>query len=124
MSEELVNRQLARLRALLSEERTGVSLIEAEAQPGAEEAGALHAIGYRTARPEVDVSVYIFPDWSKHRETGARLMSEFSGDKDVYARTAANGPMLFFAHTRLSSGKGREAEHRLDQIMTAFAGDE
>lgn len=124
MSEELVDRQLARLAALLSEERAGAGLLNAEPQPGAEEVGALRAVGYRTRKPDVIVSIYIFPDWSKHREISGRLMNQFSGDEGVYARTATNGPMLFFAHTRLNSGKGREAEHRLDQIMTAFAGDE
>ncbi len=124
MSETLVSQQLARLKALLSEERAGPGLVEAEAQPTAQDVGALEAVGYVTKKPDVRVSVYVFPDWSKHRETGSRLMSEFSGNKDVYVRTASNGPMLFFAHTRLSSGKGREAEYRLDQILTAFAGDE
>lgn len=124
MSEELVNRQLARLQALLSEERTGPGLTESEAQPSAHDVGALQAVGYATKKPDVQVAVYIFPDWSRHREVGSQLKEPFSGDHDVYVRTASNGPMLFFAHTRLSSGKGREAEHRLDRIMTAFAGDE
>ncbi|HYO88169.1 MAG TPA: hypothetical protein VER79_05940 [Candidatus Limnocylindrales bacterium] len=123
MSEELITQQLARLRALLSEERAG-PLTEAEAQPSAEDVGALQAIGYRTKKPDVTVAVYIFPDWSKHREVGAALTKQFNRGDDDYVRTASNGPMLFVAHTRLSSGKGREAEYRLDRILTAFAGDE
>jgi hypothetical protein len=42
----------------------------------------------------------------------------------VYARGTTNGPMLFFAHTRVDSKQGREAEYRLDRLLSAFAGDE
>lgn len=124
MSEELVKQQLARLGALLSEDRAGRGLKEAPAEPTAEEVGALAAVGYQSAKPEVSVSVYVFPDWSKHREVSNKLKARFSGDEGVYVRTATNGPMLFFAHTRIDVPDGREAEFRLDKIMSAFAGDE
>jgi hypothetical protein len=124
MNDELLERQKARLAALLSEERAGPGWKQADPDPAAADVGALEAFGYAAKKPDVQVTVYIFPDWSKHREVGSRLKEQYAGDSDLYVRTASNGPMLFFARARMSSGKGREAEYRLDRILTAFAGDE
>jgi hypothetical protein len=124
MTDNEVERQRARLAALLSEERTGPGWATADPEPAAADVGALEAFGYVAQKPDVHVTVYLFPDWSKHREVSSRLKEQYGGDDDLYVRTASNGPLLFFARARMRSGKGREAEYRLDRILTAFAGDE
>lgn len=124
MSEALVDQQTARLKALLSEERAGPGLEPAEPQFPAAELGALHAVGYQTYKPDVQVSVYVFGELSARRDAATRLKNLYSDDAGVYARSTTNGPMLFFAHTRIDHKQGRDAEYRLDRIMSAFAGDE
>lgn len=124
MSQELVDRQLERLRGLLSSDRTRVTLSEAEPEFSPEELGALAGVGYLTQNPQVRVSVYVFADWSKHQETSERLRGEYANDEGVYARAITNGPMLFFAHTRIDGSDATYAEICLDGIMSAFAGDE
>lgn len=124
MSESLVEQQLARLSALLSEERAGPGLNPAAPEIPAAEVGALHAVGYQARKPDVQVTVYVFDDSNRRREAATRLQSLHSAEKDIYVRTTQNGPMLFFAHTHIGGRKGREAEYRLDRILSAFAGDE
>jgi hypothetical protein len=124
MSDALIEQQIARLKALLSEERVGPGLEPAEPQFSAAELGAQYAAGYQTRKPDVAVSVYIFTESSARRDATARLKSLYADDPGVYARTTTNGPMLFFAHTRVDHRQGRDAEYRLDRILSAFAGDE
>ncbi|MBL8147755.1 MAG: hypothetical protein JNL34_15360 [Anaerolineae bacterium] len=124
MSETLVQQQLARLNALLSEERAGPGLVPAPPEIAATEVGALQAVGYQTRKPDVRVTVFVFGDSSLRRAAAERLKDRHDGEKDVYARTNNNGPMLFFAHTNIGGRKGRDAEYRLDRILSAFAGDE
>ena len=124
MSDALVEQQMARLKALLSEERAGPGLEAAEPQLSAPELGALAGVGYRTRKPDVQASVYIFAESSARRDAATRLKSLYSADPGVYARSTTNGPMLFFAHTRIDHKQGRDAEYRLDRILSAFAGDE
>ncbi len=124
MSETLVEQQLARLNALLSEERAGPGLMPAPPEIAADELGALQAVGYQTQKPDVRVTVFVFGDASLRREAAAQLKTRHSGEKDAYVRTTNNGPMLFFAHTNIGGRNGRDAEYRLDRILSAFAGDE
>lgn len=124
MTDALVDQQAARLNALLSEERAGPGLETADPQFPASELGAQYAVGYRTKKPDVQASVYVFTESSARREATTRLKSLYSADSGVYARTATNGPMLFFAHTRVDNKQGRDAEYRLDRLLSAFSGDE
>jgi hypothetical protein len=62
MTEALIEQQVARLKALLSEERAGPGLEPAEPQFSAAELSALHAVGFQTRKPDVQVSVYVFGD--------------------------------------------------------------
>jgi plasmid replication initiation protein len=124
MSDDLVERQMARLSALLSEERAGPGMEEAEPEIAASELGAAQAVGYRTQKPDVQVSVYVFTESAARRAASDRLKALYASDSRVYARTATNGPMIFFAHARIDGRKGKDAEYRLDRILSAFAGDE
>lgn len=124
MSNELIQQQLRRLQGLLSADRTGVTLKKAEPHPSAESVGALTAVGYTTDAPAVHVSVYVFSNWNKHREVADKLKASVGSDPKTYARTATNGPMLFFAHTKLEGENARDTEFKLDGIMSAFSGDE
>ena len=124
MSEALVEQQLARLKALLSEERAGPGLAAADPEVPAAELGALNGVGYRTQKPDVQVSVYVFGDSGLRRDATTRLKGLRASEQGVYARTATNGPMLFYAHTRVDGRNAQQAEDRLDRIMSAFAGDE
>lgn len=124
MSQELLEQQLQRLEGLLNPERTKVVLEKTDPEYSPQDLGALAGVGYLARNPDVRISVYVFGDWSKHREIAKQLRSGIADPAVVYARTATNGPMLFFAQTRLDSVYGDDAEFRLDRIMSAFAGDE
>ena len=124
MSETLVEQQLARLNALLSEERAGPGLKPAPPEISASDVGALQAVGYQTSKPYVRVTVFVFGDSSLRRAAAGQLEARHDGEKDSYVRTTNNGPMLFYAHTNIGGRKGRDAEYRLDRILSAFAGDE
>lgn len=123
MSEELVTRQLSRLRGLMHPERTRVALEEGEPELPVEEVGALAGVGYRGADPDLRVSVYVFDSWSAHRDVAQQLTDEFTAD-GVHIVTGSNGPMLFFGHTRIDGEGGTEARFALGDIASAFAGDE
>ena len=122
--DELVAHQLQRLEALLSPERTRLTLEKTDPEYSPDELGALVGIGYFAKKPDVQVSVYVFPDWSKHREVAEQLKGEVAGDAGIYARTVTNGPMLIFAHTRIDKRDRDKAESRLHAIISAFSGDE
>lgn len=123
MSEELVTKQLSRLRGLMDPERTRVALEEGEPELPVEEVGALAGVGYRGDDPDLRVSVYVFDSWSAHRGVAQQLTDEFTAD-GVHIVTGSNGPMLFFGHTRIDGPGGTEARFALGDIASAFAGDE
>lgn len=124
MSGESIEEQLSRLESLLCPSRTRVTLEKTNPEHSPEELGALAGVGYLARNPDLRVSVYIFGDWGKHREVSKQLRSRFAGETGVYAQAVTNGPMLLFAHTRIDGPDGTAAKYRLDDIMSAFAGDE
>ena len=123
MSDELVNKQLSRLKGLMHPDRTKIALEETDPEHAPEELGALAGVGYHSSNPHIHVSVYIFSSWSKHQSVSQQLKDEVAGD-GVYVLTASNGPMLFVGHTRIDGPKGTEARFALGDIVSAFSGDE
>lgn len=123
MSEEIVTRQLSRLRGLMNPERTRVALEEGEPELPVEEFGALAGVGYRGEDPNLRVSVYVFDSRSAHSDVTQRLTDEFTAD-GVHIVTGSNGPMLFFGHTNIEGEHGTEARFALLDIASAFSGDE
>ena len=123
MSEELVTRQLSRLRGLMDPGRTRVALEEGEPELPVDEVGALAGVGYRGEDPNLRASVYVFDSWSAHRDVAQQLTDEFEAEGQQIV-TATNGPMLFFGHTRVDGEHGTEARFALLDIASAFSGDE
>jgi len=120
-----IEKQLQRLKGLLNPERTRIELKPAELEIPPEELGALAGVGYTTPNMDAFINVYIFEDWSKHKDVSKRLKSDYADDDAMYVRTITNGPMLMFART--SIGKNEEeidAQLRIGNIISAFAGDE
>ncbi len=124
MSQELIEQQLRRLEGLLHPDRTKGALEKTKPEHDPAELGALEGVGYRSSDPDVQVSVYIFPNWNKHNAVSKQLKDEYTDDKGVHVVTATNGPMLLFGHTRVDGKKGANAKFRLGDIVSAFAGDE
>jgi hypothetical protein len=124
MSQEFVETQLKRCRALLRLERAEVELKETAPDRDPASLGALGGTGFEAKDPDVRVSVYVFEDWSKHREATEQLMRNMPKDDGVRILHSTNGPMLFFGYARIDGPKGREAKYRLSGIASAFAGDE
>ena len=123
MSEEVVSRQLSRLRGLMDPSRTRVALEQGEPELPVEEVGALAGVGYRGDDPNLRVSVYVFDSWSAHRDVAEQLTDEFTAEGQ-HIVTATNGPMLFFGHTSVDGEHGTEARFALLDIASAFSGDE
>jgi hypothetical protein len=68
--------------------------------------------------------VYVFENWSKHREVSQQLKQVYADDEAMYVRTVTNGPMLMFVRTVIMDGDEFEARLRIGNIISAFAGDE
>ncbi len=124
MSEEYVESQLDRCRALLDPERTLVTLTETAPERDPASLGALGGIGFEAKDPDVIASVYFFEEVNRHDQAVEQLMRDMPKDESLYVRYCSNGTMLFFGHTRIDGPKGKEARYRLADIISAFAGDE
>lgn len=115
--------EFRRLHALLHPSRTRASLSEAPPLLTAEAVGALAAVGMAGSEPTVQVSVYLFE--SAEPQAAAReQLEQVAPQEGIYQLSSTNGALFFFGYVHLSGPDDRTAISRLNNIASAFAGDE
>lgn len=121
---DLIEKERARLDQLMDESRTRVTLRVVPARPAAAELGALDGVGYEADNPAVHAVVYIFERSGPQADAVAKLRAGAPGDGDVRVLHGINGRMLFFGYTRIDGDDGHLAKYRLNDMISAFSGDE
>ncbi len=119
--EKQIEAELQRGRKLLSPKRVGKELIETEANPTPDEIGAVAGIGLRLDDPAVQGNLYVFDSWNKSERAVKKLKSEIPTDH--YQVAGMNGVLVFFARAR-SDGQGTNPRYLLNDMLSAFSGDE
>lgn len=120
---ELIQKELTRVRSLLDESRVYTTLEEVQPLQPPEEIGALAGLGFNAYNPDVKVSVYVFDKIGQHKEAVGKLRESISADGKRII-TTGNGRLLFFGYADVNGANGEAANDRLIDIGSAFAGDE
>ncbi|KXK17398.1 MAG: hypothetical protein UZ15_CFX003002468 [Chloroflexi bacterium OLB15] len=120
-SEKQIETELQRGRKLLSPKRVGKELAETVADPTPEAIGALAGIGLTLDDPAVQGNLYVFGSWDKSERAVKKLKS--SVPPDHYQVAGMNGVLVFFARAR-SDGEGTNPRYLLNNMLSAFSGNE
>lgn len=121
--QKIISKELQRGRKLLSEKRVGKPLAETEAEPTAQNLGALAGIGLKSDSPTVQGNLYVFESWDESEAAVNRLDDETlpSGYHQV---TAMNGVLVFLARARINTDDGKLVRQTMNKMLSAFSGDE
>lgn len=120
-SAKQIETELQRGRKLLSPKRVGKELIETDADPAPETVGAVAGIGLKLDNPAVQGNLYVFGSWDKSERAVKKLKSEVPADH--YQVAGMNGVLVFLARAR-SDGEGTNPRYLLNDMLSAFSGDE
>lgn len=124
MSQAHIESESNRARLLLSQKRTGVELQEVSADPSADTVDALAAIGFQTSNGEIHANVYIYEEWGEGEDYIDQLEAQFPTSDSLYTNSGINGTLMFFGIGKLDGEIGEEAEDMLDEMLSAFSGNE
>jgi len=124
MTQAHIEAEKTRIRKLLSQKRTGLDLQDVPANPTADAVGALAALGLQTDDGEVRANVYIYEDWGDGEAYIEQLEAQFPSSEAQYTNAGINGVLLFFGIAKMDGVLGRKAEDMLDEMLSAFSGNE
>jgi hypothetical protein len=119
-----IDKARARLSGLLHPSRTHAELLPDDPVLPPADVGAEDAAGYRVEEPPMRVTVYFSSSWDAANDLAFALESRFSDDPSLFVTTGTNGVMTFYGETRLDGPHGDAAQYALNDILSAFSGDE
>jgi hypothetical protein len=124
LMDEKIQREVQRMRYLLSPERTDQELEEIDPLLPAADVGAHVALAFRASDPEAVINIYIFDSWNQHPEAVTQLQAALPSTEGLHILNATNGPSLFFGYADISGENALAARYQLSGLVAAFAGDE